>query len=218
MGPDAMILDFWMLSFKLTFPLSSFTFLRRLFSSSSLSAIRALLSAYLRLLIFLLAILIPACASFNLAFHMMYSAYKLNKQGDNIQPSCTPFLIWNQSIAPCIVLTVASWPAYRFLRRQKSSWILSIKSNSCNTQQIHIKHLLWIRHYASLFKYEDEKKWPLSSFMVSENLFNLETIFKRKRTDKTIIYMIKHLMEIHKMYHETLGGSSPGGNPEVFTL
>ena len=27
----------------------------------------------------------------------MYSAYKLNKQGDNIQPWQTPFLIWNQS-------------------------------------------------------------------------------------------------------------------------
>ena len=35
---------------------------------------------------FLLAILIPACASYRLAFLMMYSAYKLNKQGDNIQP------------------------------------------------------------------------------------------------------------------------------------
>ena len=31
------------------------------------------------------------------AFFMMYSAYKLNKQGDNIQPWFTPFLIWNQS-------------------------------------------------------------------------------------------------------------------------
>ena len=41
---------------------------------------------HLRLLIFLLAILIPACASSSLAFCMMYSAYKLNKQGDNIQP------------------------------------------------------------------------------------------------------------------------------------
>ena len=30
----------------------------------------------------------------------------------------TPFLIWNQSVVPCPVLTVASWPAYRFLRRQ----------------------------------------------------------------------------------------------------
>ena len=49
---------------------------------------------------------------------MMYSAYKLNKQGDNIQPWCTPFLIWNQSVVPCPVLTVASWPAYRFLKRQ----------------------------------------------------------------------------------------------------
>ena len=48
---------------------------------------------------------------------MMYSVYKLNKKGDNIQPCQTPFTIWNQSI-PCLVLTVASWPAYRFLRRK----------------------------------------------------------------------------------------------------
>ena len=38
------------------------------------------------LLIFIPAILIPACASSSPAFHMIYSAYKLNKQGDNIQP------------------------------------------------------------------------------------------------------------------------------------
>ena len=49
---------------------------------------------------------------------MMYSAYKLNKQGDNIQPWHTPFLIWNQSIVPCPVITAASWPAYRFLWSQ----------------------------------------------------------------------------------------------------
>ena len=30
----------------------------------------------------------------------MYSVYKLNKQGDNIQPWCTPFPIWNQSVVP----------------------------------------------------------------------------------------------------------------------
>ena len=41
-----------------------------------------------------------------LAFHMMYSAYKLNKQGDNIQPWRTSFPIWNQSIVSCKVLTV----------------------------------------------------------------------------------------------------------------
>ena len=62
MGPDAMILVFWMLSFKPTFLLSSFTFIKSLLSSSSLSAIRVVSSAYLRLLIFLPAILIPACA------------------------------------------------------------------------------------------------------------------------------------------------------------
>ena len=60
MGPDAMVFVFWMLSFKPTFSLSSFTFIKRLLSSSSLSAIRVVSSAYLRLLIFLLAILIPA--------------------------------------------------------------------------------------------------------------------------------------------------------------
>ena len=74
MGPDAMIFVFWMLSFKPTFSLSTFTFIKRLFSSSSLSAIRMVSSAYLRLLIFLLAILIPACASSSPAFLMMYSA------------------------------------------------------------------------------------------------------------------------------------------------
>ena len=70
MGPDAMILVFWML--------------------------RVVSSAYLRLLIFLPAILIPYCASSGLAFCMKYSAYKLNKQGDNMQPWRIPFLIWNQ--------------------------------------------------------------------------------------------------------------------------
>ena len=112
-----MILVFWMLSFKPTFSLSSFTFIRRLFSSPLLSAIRVVLSAYLRLLLFLLAILIPACASSSPEFLMMYSTYKLNEQGDNIQARCTPFPIWNQSVLPCPVLTVASWPAYRFLKR-----------------------------------------------------------------------------------------------------
>ena len=107
-----------MLSCKTTFSLSSFTFIKRLFSSSLLSAVRMVPSAYLRLLIFLPAILIPACASTSPAFHMMYSAYKLNKQGDNIQPWCTPFPIWNQSIVSCPVLIVASWRAYKFLRRQ----------------------------------------------------------------------------------------------------
>ena len=42
----------------------------------------------------------------------------LSKQCDNIQPSRNSFPIWNQSVVPFPVLTVASWPAYRFLRRK----------------------------------------------------------------------------------------------------
>ena len=75
-------LSFWILSFKPTFWLLSFTFIERLFSSL-LSAIRVVSSACLRWLIFLPAILIPACPSSSPAFHMMYSACKLKKQGDN---------------------------------------------------------------------------------------------------------------------------------------
>ena len=48
----------------------------------------------------------------------MYSAYKWNNQGDNIQSWRTPFPIWNQSVVSCPVLTIAFWPAYRFLKRQ----------------------------------------------------------------------------------------------------
>ena len=62
-------------------------------------------------------ILIPACASSSPAFHMMHSAYKLNKQGDNTQPWRIPLPILNQSIVPCLVVSVVPWPAYRFLRR-----------------------------------------------------------------------------------------------------
>ena len=95
-GCHDLIFECWILS--QLFHFTSFTFIKRLFSSSLLSAIRVLSSAYLRLLIFLLAILIPACDSFSPAFCMMYSACKLNKQGDTIQPWCTPFLILNSSI------------------------------------------------------------------------------------------------------------------------
>ena len=76
MGQDDMIFVFWMLSFKPAISLSSFTFIKKLFSFSSLSAIRVVSSAYLMLLIFLLAILIPACASSSLVFCMIYFVYK----------------------------------------------------------------------------------------------------------------------------------------------
>ena len=85
-----------MLSFKPTFSLSSFTFIKRLFSYSLLSVISVVSSAYMRLFIFLMTFMIPSCASFSPAFLIKYTAQKLNKQGDNIQPWCTPLPIWNQ--------------------------------------------------------------------------------------------------------------------------
>ena len=115
MEPDIMILVLWMLNLKPGFLVSSFTFIKRL---SSLSAIRVVSSAYLRLLIFLLEILIRSCASSILAFQMMYSAYKLNEQGGNIQLWNTSFPILNKPLVLWLVLTAASWPSYTFLRRQ----------------------------------------------------------------------------------------------------
>ena len=98
--------------FKPAFLLSSFSFIKRLFSSSSLSAILVVSFAYLRLLISPLAILIPACDSSSLAFHMMYS--KLNKKGDNVQSWHTPFPIFYLSYSMsgsncCFLICTQVW-------------------------------------------------------------------------------------------------------------
>ena len=77
----------------MAFSLSSFTLIKRLSSSSLLSAIWVVSSAYLVWVLMLLpGILIPACNSPRPAFCMVCSMYKLNKQGDNKQP-CTSFSI-----------------------------------------------------------------------------------------------------------------------------
>ena len=114
MRPDAIFLVF--LSFRQLFHPLFFTLIKRLFSFSSLSAIRVVSSAYL---------IVDISGSNDDSrlwfrspeFCMMYFAYKLNKEGDSKQPYHTPFPILNQSIFPCLVLTVASWLTYRFLRR-----------------------------------------------------------------------------------------------------
>ena len=73
-------------------------------------------SAYLSLLIFLPAISIPACASSSPAFLMMYSAYKLNKQGDNqytaltysfsyLEPVCCSMSSSNCCFLTCIQIS-----------------------------------------------------------------------------------------------------------------
>jgi len=74
----------WPLSFNIKTTLLFHFHQEALFSSSSLSIVRVVSSEYLRLLIFLPAILIPACVSCSLAFWIMYSAYKFNKHDDNI--------------------------------------------------------------------------------------------------------------------------------------
>ena len=71
---DAIILVFRMLCFKPTFSLSSFTFIKRIFSSSLFPAIRVVSSAYLNLFMFRLAVLVLACDSSTLSFLMMYVA------------------------------------------------------------------------------------------------------------------------------------------------
>ena len=118
MGTDSMVLVFLIFSFNPALSLSPFTLIKRLFSCPSFSAIRMVSSTYLRLLMFLLPILILACNSSRPAFLMMCSEYRLNKQGDSRQPCHTPFSILNQSVVPDSVLTNASWPTYKFLRRQ----------------------------------------------------------------------------------------------------
>ena len=89
-----------MLGVKPAFSLSSFTLIKRLFSSSKLSVMWVVSSAYLRLLVFLLAILIPAWASPSPAFCMMYSACRaycvahLVKNLATMQETLVWFLGW----------------------------------------------------------------------------------------------------------------------------
>ena len=83
-----------------------FSVIKRIFSSSLLSAIRVISSAYLRLLTFVPAILIVACESPSPTFCMMYSTYELNMQGDNIQLYHTPFPIFNKSIVSRLDISV----------------------------------------------------------------------------------------------------------------
>ena len=104
-GTEYHDLNFLMLSFKPAFSFSSFTLTKSFFSSSSLSAIRVVSPAYLRLLIFSPAILILACDSSSLAFYMMRCTCKLNKQGDNKQLYHMAFSILSQSIVTDRVLT-----------------------------------------------------------------------------------------------------------------
>ena len=141
---DAMILVFWMLSFKPAFSLSSFTLIKRLFSSSSFSAFRVVSSAYLRLLILLQEILIPACDSSSPAFFMMHFARKFNEQVD-----------YNTGVSYC-------FPSFERVRCSISS------SNCCFLTHIHVSQeagewsgiSISLRIYHSLLWYTQSKAFP----------------------------------------------------------
>ena len=103
--PWSLFSECWVLSqlFTLLFHLHQEALYER--ASSLLSAIRVVSSAYLRLLIFLLAILSPACESYSPAFGMLYSACKLNKWGWLYTALTYSFPKMNQSVDPCPVFT-----------------------------------------------------------------------------------------------------------------
>ena len=90
---DAMILVFLIFSFKLA-PSPSKGSLVPL----CLLPIRVISSAYLRLLMFLLPILIQACNSSSPAFLMMCSAYRLNKQGTADSPAVPLSQSWTNQL------------------------------------------------------------------------------------------------------------------------
>ena len=95
---------------------------------------------------------------------MMYSAYKLNKQGDNIQPWYTPFPIWNQSVVPFPVLTVASLPAYRFLRGRSGGVVFPSISEFSTVYCDPHSHFAKVKGFGIVNKAEIEVFLELSCF------------------------------------------------------
>ena len=145
---------FLMLSFKPAFSLSSFTLIKRFFSSSSLYPIRVVSYAYLRLLIFLSAVLIPACDSSSPAFHMVFSAYKLGS-----------------SVHSVLQARILKWVVIPFSRR---SSYLGIKLGSPPLQAESLllepwgkplanyandEHLFWRIHVSRNVRYISRTRW-----------------------------------------------------------
>ena len=88
---------------------------KKLFSSSSLSAIKVVSSAYLRLLIFLPAILIPACASSSPAFRMWWKESEVAQLCPTL---CDPmdYSLPGSSIHGTFQARVLEWVAISFSR------------------------------------------------------------------------------------------------------
>ena len=109
MGPNAMIFVFWMLSFKQTFSLSSLAFIKRLFRFCHKDGVICISEVI---------DISPGNLDSSLRFFQSSVSHDVLCRVYSIQPWRTPFPIWSQCVVPCPVLTVASWPAYTFLKRQ----------------------------------------------------------------------------------------------------
>ena len=143
MGLYAMILVFLIFSFKLALSPSSFTLIKRLFSSSSLSAITVASSTYLRLLMFLPPILIPACNSSSPAFLVMWSAYRLNKRW---QKTALSYSFLNPEPVSCSIQGSDCWFLTHIQVSQKTSkmvWYFCLSKIFPQFIMIHTKTLLW---------------------------------------------------------------------------
>ena len=112
---------------------------------------------------------------------MMYSAYKLNKQHDNIQPWCTPFPVWNQSVVPCPVLTVASWP---YFSGGRSGGLVcpSLKEFSTASCDHTVKGFAIVSAWLPLGKVQSSSWMSLSTVLLSlpQTLFRLGHCWKLK--------------------------------------
>ena len=141
---------------------------------------------YLRLLIFLPAVLIPACASLRLAYCMKYCAFKLNEQGDNIQPWCPLFPIWNQSVFPSLALIVASWHAWDLLKEVSIIFITSTivwsQVNRREGTQLHPSTENWIKVLQRMAPpIRTEPSFPVT---LSSGSFHKPLILLHQRADR----------------------------------
>ena len=109
---------------------------------------------------------------------MKYSAYKLNKQDDNIQPCCTAFPIWNQCVVPYLVLTVVSWPAHRFPKGRSSGLVFPSLQNFPQFVVIHTDKGFGIVNKAEIDVFL-EFSWFFDDPMDVGNLFSGSSAFSK---------------------------------------
>ena len=146
-------------------------------------------SAYLRLLIFLLAIWIPACASSSPVFLMMYSAYKLNKQGGNntvlmysfsyLETVCCSMSSSNCCFVPCIQVS------------QESGQVVWYSHLFQNCPQFIVTHT--IKGFGIVNKAEIDAFLELSCFFNALTNLNLEDCFSHQDKNEVMDFTFTDL-------------------------